>query len=90
MSTYRVGILGCGRPRRTEGATGFGISHRHVAGYRACPDTEIVACADIKRENAEAFAQAHGVPRLSQGSPLRELYSLGNPTPIQRSFAAKP
>ena len=64
MSAYKVGIIGCGRPRRTEGATGFGISHLHAAGYKTCPDTEIVACADIKRENAEAFAQEHNVPRI--------------------------
>ncbi|MSS71498.1 MAG: Gfo/Idh/MocA family oxidoreductase [Candidatus Latescibacteria bacterium] len=63
MSTFKVGIIGCGRPRRSEGATGFGISHHHAAGYLACPDTEIVACADIKPENAEAFAQKHNVPR---------------------------
>ena len=40
---YRVGIIGCGRPRETDGATGFGIAHYHAAGYKACEDTEIVA-----------------------------------------------
>lgn len=27
---YRVGMIGCGRPRATEGATGFGMSHAHA------------------------------------------------------------
>ena len=61
---YRVGIIGCGRPRKTEGATGFGIAHHHAAGYKACEDTEIVAVADIVRENAMAFASEHEVPNI--------------------------
>ncbi len=60
MSEYRVGIIGCGRPRESEGATGFGMSHRHAAGYEKSADARIVALADIVRENAEAFQQEHG------------------------------
>ncbi len=62
MAHFNVGIIGCGRPRQDEGATGFGMAHHHAAGYEACADTEIVAVADIKRENGEAFAEAHNVP----------------------------
>jgi predicted dehydrogenase len=60
MTKYRVGIIGCGRRRRADGSVGFGMSHGHAVGYETCPDTEIVALADIKRENAEAFQQVHG------------------------------
>lgn len=60
MSTYRVGIIGCGKPWRSAGATGFGMSHRHAEGYKAAPNAEIVALADISRENAEAFQELHG------------------------------
>ena len=64
MPQFRVGIIGCGRPRNTEGATGFGMAHRHAEGYEACPDTEIVAVADIARENGEAFARERNVPNV--------------------------
>ena len=59
-AVYRVGIIGCGRPMRSEGATGFGMAHRHAMGYAASPHTQLVALADISRENAEAFQEEHG------------------------------
>ncbi len=61
---YRVGIIGCGRPRLTEGATGFGMSHAHAKGYTASPDATIVALADINPENAQAFQAIHGGERI--------------------------
>jgi UDP-N-acetylglucosamine 3-dehydrogenase len=63
LATFRVGIIGCGRPRRTEGATGFGQGHVHAAGYEASPDCEIVAAADIRQDNLNAFLDEHDVPR---------------------------
>ena len=62
MARYRVGIIGCGRPRSAEGSTGFGQGHLHAAGYRASPDCEIVAAADISKDNLDAFCQEHSVP----------------------------
>jgi predicted dehydrogenase len=56
----KAAIIGCGKPWKSEGATGTGISHSHARGYNACPDTELVALADIVRENAEAFQSEHG------------------------------
>lgn len=61
---YRVGIIGCGRPRLSEGATGFGMSHAHARGYTASPDATIVALADISFENAQAFQAIHGGERI--------------------------
>ena len=40
MSPFRVGIIGCGRRGRAEGATGAGIAHHHVRGYQLSPDCE--------------------------------------------------
>ena len=57
---FRVGIIGCGRPRMTTGATGFGMSHAHADGYRLSPDVKIVALADINLDNARAFQAEHG------------------------------
>lgn len=60
MAPFRVGIIGCGKPWRSEGATGFGMSNFHARGYRTSPDAEIVALADIDLDNARAFQAEHG------------------------------
>ncbi len=62
MSKFKVGIIGCGRPWNTAGATGYGMAHAHAAGYEASPDAEIVAAADISQENLDAFCAEHAVP----------------------------
>ena len=66
MEQFRVGIIGCGRPRQTEGATGFGMSHLHALGYTQSPDTRIVALADLDLGHAESFQAEHGGERLYQ------------------------
>jgi predicted dehydrogenase len=58
---YRAAIVGTGRPRGQEGATGAAISQYHVRAYLA-NDCDVVALADIRPENAEAFREAHGIP----------------------------
>jgi len=63
MSTFKVGIIGCGRPRSEGGSTGFGMAHAHAAGYEASADAEIVAVADISAGNLKAFQEDHNVPR---------------------------
>jgi predicted dehydrogenase len=55
----KVAIIGCGRPRGTDGATGFGMAHRHMAGFSATGRCRLAAVADLSRENAEAFVAAH-------------------------------
>jgi UDP-N-acetylglucosamine 3-dehydrogenase len=61
MAKFRVGIIGCGRPWRTEGATGMGQGNVHAEGYKASPDCKLVAAADIKQDNLDAFCEAHGI-----------------------------
>jgi predicted dehydrogenase len=63
MAPFKVGIIGCGRPWKSEGATGFGQGHVHAEGYKASPDCEIVAAADIKQGNLDSFLAQHDVPR---------------------------
>jgi UDP-N-acetylglucosamine 3-dehydrogenase len=63
MTTFNVGIIGCGRPRGGAGATGYGQGHLHAAGYKASPDCTIVAAADISQSNLDAFRGAYDVPR---------------------------
>ena len=60
MTHYRVGIIGCGRPWKSDGATGFGMSNAHADGYTRSPDATIVALADINLENAQAFQEKWG------------------------------
>ena len=63
MARLRVGIIGTGRKKDRPDITGFFMAYQHAAGYLALPDRcELVACADIVRENAEAFAAANGIP----------------------------
>ena len=64
MATFRVGIIGCGRPWRSAGASGFGMAHAHVQGYKASPETALIAVADIDLENARAFQAEHGGERI--------------------------
>lgn len=60
MDQFRVGIIGCGRPRNTDGATGFGMSHFHALGYTESPDARIVALSDLVPEHARAYQEMHG------------------------------
>jgi UDP-N-acetylglucosamine 3-dehydrogenase len=68
---YRVAVIGCGRPHRAEGSTGFGMSHAHVHGYQETGRCDLVAVADISRENAEAFAARWG---KCAGAPPPSIY----------------
>jgi predicted dehydrogenase len=61
---FSVGIIGCGRPWKSEGSTGFGMSRQHAQGYLASPDCKIVALADISQENAQAFQKDLGGERI--------------------------
>lgn len=60
----RVAIIGCGRPRKQEGATGFGMAHLHQRAYEETGRCVLAAVADINRDNAAAFASEHGSPAV--------------------------
>ncbi|HEY3237348.1 MAG TPA: Gfo/Idh/MocA family oxidoreductase [Polyangiaceae bacterium] len=59
LKNYKLVVIGAGRPRGTDGATGFGMSHQHVVGFKATGRCELVAVADINRANADAFIREH-------------------------------
>lgn len=63
-SPLKAAIIGCGRPHRQAGATGSGMSHAHAKAYNALPGVELVAVADIVRDNAEAFQKEHGAGHI--------------------------
>lgn len=60
MADLRVGIIGCGRPWKSSGASGFGMAHFHARGYATAADTTIVALSDINVDNARAFQALYG------------------------------
>ncbi len=62
MTNFRVGIIGCGRLWGTPGATGMGQGNVHAMGYIASPYCDLVAAADIKQDNLNAFCQQYGIP----------------------------
>ena len=63
--TYTVGIVGTGPDPESRDRDGYAMAYRHAAGYGKLEDCSLIACADIVRENAEAFAKHHD---LGQGS----------------------
>jgi len=58
---YEVALIGTGPDPENPDTDGFAIAYRHAAAYQRLSDCHITACADIVRENAEAFAEKHGV-----------------------------
>ncbi|MBC8141147.1 MAG: Gfo/Idh/MocA family oxidoreductase [Armatimonadetes bacterium] len=49
----RIGVIGCGQ-----------IAQSHFANYADIADVEVVACADIRPEAADASAQKFGIPAV--------------------------
>jgi len=58
-SKYKVAVIGAGRPWRTEGATGFGMSHRHWVAFKGTGKAELAAVCDLVPERARAYADDH-------------------------------
>jgi len=60
--TYAVGFIGTGpEPEVQDWGNSAAMAYRHAPGYQRLENCEIVACADIVRENAEAFAEEFGI-----------------------------
>jgi predicted dehydrogenase len=74
---YRVGIIGCGRPWKSEGSTGFGMARAHARGLLASGRARLVGLADPNRDNALAFQADLGGERLY--ADHREMLSAEKP-----------
>ncbi|WP_254535365.1 Gfo/Idh/MocA family protein [Halomarina litorea] len=59
---YTVAIIGTGADPEKKDRSGYAMAYRHAPGYLRLDDCELVACADIVRENAEAFADRFDIP----------------------------
>lgn len=74
MGKLRVGFIGTGRKPVRAGPAGYGMAHQHAAAYRSLPEEcDIVACADISAENAQAFAQMWAVPQEGVFTDVAEM-----------------
>lgn len=61
MTATRVAIIGTGPDPDNPTVDSFAMGYEHADAYRAISETELVACADLVRENAEAFAELYGL-----------------------------
>jgi len=57
----RAAVIGTGADPDERDRTGYAMAYRHAPGYRRLDGVELVACADIVLENAEAFADSFGI-----------------------------
>ena len=71
---HRVGIIGLGRPRNTEGWTGWGMAHRHADGYNATGGRcRIVALCDVVEEKARLFNDEHAAGKAALYTDYEEM-----------------
>ncbi|MFB6296174.1 MAG: Gfo/Idh/MocA family protein, partial [Halobacteriales archaeon] len=61
MSEHAVALIGTGADPDDADSSGFAMAYQHASAYDAIDGVEIVACADIVPENAEAFAGEYGI-----------------------------
>lgn len=55
--SLEVAVIGTGPDPEDAGRKGYAMGYRHASAYRRIDNCELVACADIVRSNAEAFAE---------------------------------
>lgn len=56
---YDVAIVGTGPDPTEPDRNGFAMAYRHASAYAARDDCRLVACTDIERSHAAAFADHH-------------------------------
>jgi predicted dehydrogenase len=76
---FTVGIIGAGKPWRTEGATGFGMGHIHADGYNATGKCEIIAVCDIVEERAAEFSREHSDGQAIVFTDYRQMLEKASP-----------
>ena len=57
-----VAVVGTGADPDEKSRDGFAMGYRHANAYQEVDGCELVACADIVRENAERFAETYDIP----------------------------
>lgn len=62
--SHAIAFVGTGASPDEPGREGYAMAYRHAAGYERLEKCELVACADIVRENAERFAHEFDVSNV--------------------------
>lgn len=62
MQHHRVAFIGTGpNPEHNEPGVSYAMGYRHASGYEELDNCDLIACADLVQENAEAFAEFWGI-----------------------------
>jgi len=59
--TYTAAVIGTGPDPENPSGDGYAMGYRHADAYEAHDDVDLVACADIVPENAQAFAESYDI-----------------------------
>jgi len=59
--SHDVAVVGTGANPEESGRDGYSMAYSHAEAYGELANCDLVACADIVRENAEAFADEYDV-----------------------------
>jgi predicted dehydrogenase len=59
--SYDVAVIGTGAEPDDPGGDGYAMAYHHANAYEKLDAADLVACADIVPENAEAFAVEYGI-----------------------------
>ena len=54
---YTAAVIGTGPEPDDPGRDGYAMAYHHATGYEKLENCDLVACADLVRENAAAFAE---------------------------------
>ncbi|WP_459191515.1 Gfo/Idh/MocA family protein [Halosimplex sp. J119] len=58
---FDVAVIGTGAEPDDPGGDGYAMAYHHANGYEKLDEVNLIACADIVRENAEAFAAEYDI-----------------------------
>ena len=64
MSKLKIGFIGTGHRAKQPGHMGYAMAYQHAEAYQDLESCELIACADIKPENAQAFADHYQLPNM--------------------------
>jgi len=73
--TYDVAFIGTGANPEEPSADGFAMAYQHATAYEQLGECRLVGCADIVRENAEAFAERNDIPAHGVYEDYEEMLS---------------
>ena len=78
--TFDIAFIGTGpEPDNPVWGESAAMAYRHGKGYRELEQCEFVACADLVRENAEAFADEFGIDPDNVFEDYEEMLAETNP-----------